>query len=162
MITDDVEECKNEYREEVAMLQSPSDEALISVLGTKNFNELNEKILEGVLRTYKNEMTQYCGLLIDNDGILGRAKTRKETKKDAKDEVKFEIKDPNTLTNAELKEETVLLEKALAKLKEDNEKGRNSLYLLKLSQEGLDLDIGFRSVELIMANDTTESEENME
>lgn len=147
---------QEKFDSDVALLQSPSDEALMQIMGVKNFNNLNEKILEGVLKTYKQEMEPECKYLIENDKILGRFATIEEQKNIEKNG--YEVKDPSKLSTYDLYKEINMIQGEINRLKSENAKSSNALYLLKRSQEGLDLDIGFRSVELIMANDDQSEE----
>lgn len=141
----------SDFNEEPVELKSKGDADLKKVFDDDRFFELNSKILYGVTETYKHEMIPVCSELIENDRILGRVpqEERKETKMEINyNQESVEIKDPHKMSSFEIFKESSILAIFVQKLKEQNEKARDSLEILKLAAEALDLDIGYRSVEL--------------
>ena len=141
----------SEFDDEPVELKSKGDAELKKVFDNDRFFELNSKILYGVTETYKNEMIPVCSELIENDRLVGRIpqEGEKETKrKRTFNQEDIEIKDPRRMSSFELFKESSMLAIFVQKLKEQNEKARDSLEILKLAAEALDLDIGYRSVEL--------------
>ena len=82
--------------------------------------------------------------------MIGRIEPEieKDPKQRKPDSETIEFKDPNELSSYELFKEMSKIAVAVGKLKDENQKSRDSLEILMLAAENLELEIGYRSIEL--------------
>jgi len=129
-------------------MNSKADNILKDSLSSRQYDELCEKISTGVTATYKKLITPFCRQLLDNERIIGRIVDPEIDGFYENDSNWF--KDPKNLTSFEIFQETSKLLSRIRNLKKVNTQAKDDLELLKLAKGTLDLDIGYRVVELIM------------
>ena len=120
---------------------------LMNLLTPKQFDDLNQQIIQNVTKTYKRIITPNCDDLLKNDRILGRI-LNEDVEEHSNNENWY--KDPINLTSFEIFQETSKLRNKIQNLKIFNEQSQKDLELLKSAQSLLDLEIGYKLTELIM------------
>lgn len=124
------------------------DVELLNMFGMQRYSRLIDTIAHGVTQKYKEQVTPVCGELLENEKKLGRylSNEDKDTTRD-----NFEYRDPETLTTFDLYHDCAKLSALIRKRKSEIEQGQEDLELMSQALKALDLDIGYRVVELAMA-----------
>lgn len=130
---------------------SPVDLSLLSLLGSRRYDELNGVIKEGICRTYKQEMYSSCASLLENERIIGRVVPwdKDDEANDVPENEDSWFKDPTKLTSFELFQEMSKLSIKIEKQRKLNERAASDVEILTLAKSSLDLELGFKLVALI-------------
>lgn len=128
---------------------SPVDITLLEVLGPRRYDELNQVVHAGIVKTYKREMMDACAELLENDRIIGRilppeGNTNNEIP--VKETDWFE--DPTEMSTVELSKAISKLQLRIKTQKNINERESSDIELLTLARNQLDMDLGWKFFEL--------------
>lgn len=134
-----------------------ADFGLLEFLGSSKYDQLNQTVKEGVCSTYRSEMFPLCDELLENERIIGRIVPVDDLKDVGKDDDESWFKDPTKLSTFELFQAISSLQMRLEKQKKINDRTKEDIGILSLAKNSLDLEIGFKLVELIAEEKKCES-----
>lgn len=126
-----------------------ADSELLEILGSRRYDHLNGVIKNGVCQTYRYEMLPQCNELLENERMFGRIVSNDESKDNEGFDDENWFKDPEKLNTFELFKEISKLSMRLEKQKKLNARSQADIELLGLAKKSLDLELGFKLVELI-------------
>jgi hypothetical protein len=131
----------------------PADVALLELLAAQRYDRLNHTVNEGVYRTYQSEMWSSCTEMLKNERILGRVVPNDDDAEFLDNEGWFQ--DPKDLTSFELFQAITQLSFRIDRQKRVNETAQTDLDVLTLARDSLNLEVGFKVVELITEEQKT-------
>ena len=128
---------------------SPIDITLLEILGPRRYDELNQVVHTGIVKTYRREMTDACAELLENDRIIGRilpADKSKGNEVPTKETDWFE--DPTNMSTLDLSKAISKLQLRIKAQKTINERESSDIELLTLARNQLDMGMGWKLFEL--------------
>lgn len=144
---------QNQYQEDCPetfpVYPCDADFSLLDMLGSSRYDQLNLAVKDGVCSTYRSELFPLCDELLENEKIIGRIVPVDNLKSDEKDDDESWFKDPTTLSTFELFQAISSLQMRLEKQRKINDRTKEDIDVLSLAKSSLDLEIGFKLVELI-------------
>ena len=151
----------NQYQEDCPetfpIYPCDADFGLLDILGSSRYDQLNQIVKEGVCSTYRSEIFPLCNELLENERIIGRIVPKDDLKDFEKDDDESWFKDPTKLSTFELFQAISSLQMRLDKQRKINDRTKEDIGILSLAKSSLDLEIGFKLVELIAEEKKCES-----
>jgi hypothetical protein len=118
------------------------DEELLALFSAQRYDRINHVVSEGVCETYRHELSTACGLLLENERVIGRIAGDRGAQKGGADQADAWRCDPAAMSNADLFRARVDLQRKIEQQKALNEQGRNELDILQLAAETIELEVG--------------------
>jgi hypothetical protein len=118
------------------------DEELVALLSGDRYDRVNHVVSEGICQTYRHELLKTCEHLLENERVVGRIASERSTRGADADKTESWLRDPESMSNADLFRARGDLQQRIEQQKTLNEQGRNELDILQLAAETVELEVG--------------------